>query len=92
MLNPFKQNGEMLPVASINSVYVEDTLAYDLFRPSLIQQEILAKRDALGLPDEFEDTSLLSLFERFLQDDSDMVRQTANDIAKTHHLSVSHTC
>ena len=39
-MNPFKKDNQILPIASINSVYVNGQLASDLFRPQVIINEI----------------------------------------------------
>lgn len=38
----------MLSIISVNSVYAEDVLASDVFRPELIVNEINNNRDFLG--------------------------------------------
>ena len=89
MSNPFKHNGEMLPVASINSVYVDDTKAYDLFRPTLIMEELLRHKDQLGITSMDQKSSLLALFQELLSDESLSIRQTARTIAESfgHRLA-----
>ncbi len=82
MNNPFKINGEMAPVASINSVYVDDTKAYDLFRPTLMMQALLAQKDQLGITDVGESDSLLSMFQALLTSDIPSVRDRAVAIAE----------
>lgn len=63
-MNPFKQGKDMLPVASINSVYVDTVKAYDLFRPTLIIDEIL--RSELVYSEDFDKRSILSEFDNLL--------------------------
>jgi hypothetical protein len=82
--NPFKHNGELLPVASINSVYVDDTKAIDLFRPTLIMNEILQKKDLLGLTALQENESLLETFNHLLQHDLDSIKRESRHIAKKY--------
>lgn len=84
MKNPFKLDGEMLPVASINSVYVDDTKAYDLFRPTLIMEDIIKHKDELGITNVAEQKSLLSIFNELLVHDLDSVRNKANELAKKY--------
>lgn len=81
MDNPFKHQGEMLPIASINSLYVDDTKAYDLFRPSLMLEELLHHKDALGLTEIPHQADLLPLFNGLLQHELDSVRREAEAIA-----------
>lgn len=81
MNNPFKLDGEMLPIASINSVYVDDVKAYDLFRPTLIMEDIKNEIDALGLIAISEDSSLLTLFNQLLFHEFDSIKSKAYEIA-----------
>ncbi|MCK5761830.1 MAG: hypothetical protein KAH16_02895 [Candidatus Izimaplasma sp.] len=80
-MNPFKENGQMLPIASINSVYVEDVLASNLFRPELIVNEIKKDRDFLGFSSEIADENLLVTFNGALNNDSKEIVDKANKIA-----------
>ena len=41
MPNPFKHKDAMLPIASVNSVIIHGMRANDLFRPELIQKDLL---------------------------------------------------
>lgn len=82
MKNPFKLDGEMLPVASINSVYVDDTKAYDLFRPSLIMEDIINNKDELGISNVSNQESLLSIFNELLVHEIDSVRSKAYELAE----------
>ncbi|QMS84741.1 hypothetical protein [Candidatus Xianfuyuplasma coldseepsis] len=81
MKNPFVQNGEMLPVASINSVFVENEKAYDLFRPSLILEKLIEYMNMYGLYDMIESTSVLYLFDQLLLHDSKDIKQGAEELA-----------
>lgn len=81
MMNPFKKDGEMLPVASINSVFVDDVKAYDLFRPEIILQELILHKDKLAITHIPENVSLLHMFNSLLNHDLDSVKTVANDIA-----------
>jgi len=80
-MNPFKQNGEMLPVASLNSLYVDDVLAYDLFRPALILQDIINHKEQLGITSFPDNVSLLAIFNDLLNHDLDSIKTKATDIA-----------
>lgn len=89
MKNPFKLDGEMLPIASINSVYVDDTTAYNLFRPSLILEDFMNNKDVLQLSDVTTDTSILALFEDLLLHSSETVRNKALEIAQTYGIQLA---
>jgi hypothetical protein len=81
MSNPFKHDGEMLPVASINSVFVDDIKAYNLFRPSLIHEDIIKNQVELGQIELSKFESLSALFQELLLHDLDSVQAKANEIA-----------
>jgi hypothetical protein len=80
-MNPFKKNNQMLPVASINSVFVDDVKAYDLFRPTLIAEEIMKNKDQLGLSNFSDHQKLLADFNDLLISDLDSIRSKAYEIA-----------
>ncbi len=80
-MNPFKKDGQMLPIASINSVYIEDVLASDLFRPELIVHEIQKDRDFLGFSSEIKKDDLLFEFNNSLNNKSTQIKDKANEIA-----------
>lgn len=81
MTNPFKKNGELQPVASINSVFVDDVKAYDLFRPTLIMEEIISKKDKLGLVQVPMKESLLETFNQLLNHELDTIKRESRAIA-----------
>jgi len=81
-MNPFKKDGFILPIASLNSMYVDDTLAYDLFRPALILEDIIKHKDELGLTHIQDNSRLLFLFNDLLNSDIDSIKLKANEIAK----------
>lgn len=81
MNNPFMKAGEMLPVASINSVYIDDTKAYDLFRPALILQELIQLITKYGLHELHNTTSVLMLFDQLLHHESPMIQSEAISLA-----------
>lgn len=81
-MNPFKNNGYMLPIASLNSVYVDDTLADELFRPSLIVSEILKNKDELGLSNISDNQRISYMFNDLLNSDLDSIRSKATCIAE----------
>ena len=80
-MNPFKKNKLILPIASLNSVYVDDVLAYNIFRPALILEEILKYKDELGLTHIQDNSRLLFLFNDLLNSDIDSIKDKANEIA-----------
>jgi hypothetical protein len=82
VMNPFKANGHILPIASINSVYVEDKLAIDIFRPQLLIEAILEKRKELMISDDVTFERILYVFNECLSSDIIQVRDVANAIAK----------
>jgi hypothetical protein len=84
MKNPFKLDGEMLPVASINSVYVDDVKANDMFRPTLMLEDIIKHKDALGISNVTEQNSLLSLFNQLLVHELDSIRNQAYELANNY--------
>jgi len=88
-MNPFKENGQMLPIASINSVYVEDVLASNLFRPELIINEIKKDRDFLGFSSDIADENLLVMFNGALNNDSFEIREKANEIAVSFGIKLA---
>ncbi len=80
-MNPFKENGQMLPIASINSVYVEDILASNLFRPEVIIHEIKKNRDFLGFSSDINDEDILISFNSALNSKVITIKDKANEIA-----------
>ncbi len=80
-MNPFKSDGQMLPIASINSVYVEDVLASDLFRPELIVNEIEKNRDFLGFSSDIRNDNILFEFNFALSNQSIDIKNKAYEIA-----------
>jgi len=80
-MNPFKKNGLILPIASINSLYVDDTLAYDLFRPALILKEIVKYKEELGLTHIKDNSKLLFLFNNLLNSEIECIKEKASEIA-----------
>ncbi len=80
-MNPFKMKNQMLPIASINSIYVDDVLARDMFRPELIVQEIKKNRDYLGFSSDINDEYILYKFNGYLNNKDFDIRTKANEIA-----------
>jgi len=83
-MNPFKENGQILPIASINSVYVEDYLAIDIFRPQLLIESIIDKRDVLMISKDVGDDQILFVFNDCLTNENRQVSAVAVDIAKEY--------
>ncbi len=81
-MNPFKKNGYMMPVASLNSVYVDDILADQLFRPSLIVAEIIKHKDELGLLNISDNNRISYMFNDLLNSEIDSIRNKATQIAE----------
>lgn len=80
-MNPFKIKNQMLPIASINSIYVDDVLARDMFRPELIVQEIKKNRDNLGFSSDIDDEFILFEFNNCFSNIDSSIRDKANEIA-----------
>ena len=80
-MNPFKINNEIIPTASINSVFVDNKLASDLFRPSILIEEIKKNRDILGISSSVNDDLILSVFNDKLKSEDLLIKTTANEIA-----------
>ena len=88
-MNPFKKSGQILPVASLNSVYVDDVLADQLFRPSLIIDEILKYKYELGLSNVQDNQKLSYMFNDLLNSDFESIRAKATQIAETFGLRLA---
>ena len=82
-MNPFKKNYQMLPIASINSVYIDDILASDLFKPDLIINEINKNRESLEILKTVKDSELLLEFNYCLASESKDIKEKSYMIANT---------
>ncbi len=80
-MNPFKINNEIIPKASINSVFVDDILASDIFRPSIMINEIKRNADLLGISDTINYDDIFSIFNKKLNSNDKRIYTLANDIA-----------
>jgi len=80
-LNPFKKNNEIVPEASINSVYINDVLASDLFRPSILIEEIRKNADILEIKPSTDDAKMLLDFNGRLNSENEKIFNKANEIA-----------
>jgi hypothetical protein len=80
-MNPFKKDKQMMPIASLNSVYIDNVLASNLFRPALILEELGKSKKALGLGNAVIDNKLLYQFNNLLKSDLDSVKAKATEIA-----------
>jgi len=83
MKNPFKKDGYMLPVASINSVYIDNQIVSDLFRLSLIVDECIKYQNQLGLSSIDSPKDIFDgLHEAFISEDEEK-RECAFKIGHT---------
>ena len=80
MDNPFIKDGNLMPIASINSVFVDDDLAYDLFRPVLMEEYIIKHKDELYISPTSQ-TTVLQQFDEMLSSEIESVRELAHSIA-----------
>mgnify|MGYP007066204524 CR=1 FL=1 len=80
-MNPFKKNNEITPNASINSVYIDDVLASDLFRPSIIIEEIKKNFNILSIESNTDEDKILLEFNDKLSCDDINIKTIANDLA-----------
>lgn len=80
-MNPFKHNNEIIPKASINSVYIDDILASDLFRPSILIEEIKRNSNRLCIETSIEDDSILLEFNNKLKSEDEDIFNLSNEIA-----------
>ena len=62
-MNPFMKDGYMLPIASINSIYVDHQLAGDMFRPGLLIAEIMKHNTLFGINKNADDKTILRAFD-----------------------------
>ena len=80
-MNPFKKNNEIIPKASINSVYIDHVLASNLFRPSILIDEIKKNAKLLDIKSSTKDRDILSIFNEKLNSDNTEINRIANDLA-----------
>ena len=80
-MNPFKKNNEIIPKASINSVYIDDILASNLFRPTILIEEIKKNAKLLGIKSSINDDKILSEFNDKLNSEDLKVYTLANELA-----------
>ncbi len=80
-MNPFKENNQILPIASINSVYIDNVLASDLFRLELIIDELKKNREILGFSSELSDIEIFNKFNELLASDVPTRKALATEIA-----------
>lgn len=78
------KDGYILPVASINSGFVDDQKISDIFRLSLLKESILEHKNALGIMDIDSNISLLKQFNQCLISTIPSVNQTAQEIASLY--------
>ena len=82
-MNPFVKNGYLSPIASINSVYVDDIQSIELFRPTLIVEEILKQRELFSIKETMNQKDVLKQFNQLLISEFELIRIEANKIAET---------
>ena len=82
-MNPFKVNDELIPKASINSVFVDDVLASDLFRPTILINEIKKHRALLRINSSVDDEDILSVFNDKLKSKNIEINKYSNEIANS---------
>jgi hypothetical protein len=75
------KDGYMLPVASINSIYIDDTLVSDLFRLELIIKDCILHKDSLGLGNDKNHREILDGFQKALLSQDQVVSKVAKEIA-----------
>ncbi len=80
-MNPFKENNQILPIASINSVYIDDVLASDLFRLELIIDELKKNREILGFSSELSNIEIFNKFNELLASNISERKEIATKIA-----------
>ena len=80
-MNPFKHNNQIIPIASINSMYIDDVLASDLFRPNIIIEEIKRNADFLGILDSVNYDEIFSIFNKKLCSEDERINKLSNEIA-----------
>ena len=80
-MNPFKVNNQIIPEASINSVYVDDILASNLFRPTILIEEIKNNAKLLGIKTSVKDIDILSVFNDKLNCPDKKINTLANQLA-----------
>ena len=81
MRNPFMKDGYMLPVASMNSIFIDDTLVGDIFRMELIVKDCILYQDELRLKRIDHHRVIFDGFQEALLNPDKEVRKVANSIA-----------
>lgn len=81
-MNPFKKDNFMLPIASINSVYVDNVIATELFSPKLLINEIDNRRLELNISNKIPSYELLFSFNVQLANKNRLALEIANKYAK----------
>lgn len=80
-MNPFKKNNQIIPTASINSVYIDDKLASDLFRPTKIAGTIKEHSEQLEIQKTLSDKDIFKQFNDKLTSKNKVINRKANEIA-----------
>jgi len=89
-MNPFVKDGYIIPLASINSVYVDNKLASDLFRIELLVNDIENNRDNLGFSSSILRDDIIKEFKKALVSELPSIKECAISIATEygHNLSM----
>ena len=80
-MNPFKKDGQLLPLASINSVYVDNTKASELFRIAVLIKILEKNREQLGFSRALSGESLLYRFNDAICSDIPTIKSKTLEIA-----------
>lgn len=88
-MNPFKIDGDLLPITSINRLFVDDQKAYDLFHSALIKESLI-KCIRAYMTLENEDVTLSDLMTYVKTSGQIELIHEVNTIIKDygHHLSL----
>ena len=80
-MNPFKKNNEIIPKASINSVFIDDILASNLFRPTILIEEIKKNAELLDISKSTKNNQILLKFNDRLNSENAEINRLANELA-----------
>ncbi len=82
-MNPFKDHGDLLPITSVNRLYIDDQKAYDLFHSALIYESLLSliKRHMNNIDTPMTLSDLMQLIE---SSSNQGLKDETNAIIKTY--------
>lgn len=83
------KDGYMLPVASINSVYIDDAMVRDLFRLDLILQDCIDNKDLLEIENVYYHKDVFDGFQSALMSDNEEVKSIALSIGHKYGARLS---